>query len=128
MEEGGKIVGTALANTREHTGMVSRVTLAGDFRVVGGRRGWWCGEKQLKLHRGGRWWWTARFLYRKREEKRREDVWGTERTKASLVDEDERERRCWNQYVAHSLASCSSSAHHLSFLPSLARGETFVTC
>lgn len=30
--------------------------------------GWWCGEKQLKLHRGGRWW---RFLYRKREERGR---------------------------------------------------------
>lgn len=52
--------------------MVSRVTLAGDFRVLEGGKegkgGWWCGEKQLKLHRGGRWW---RFLYRKREERGR---------------------------------------------------------
>lgn len=113
--------------------MVSRVTLAGDFRVLEGGKegkgGWWCGEKQLKLHRSGRWWLVEVSVSGRG---RREDVWGPRRgygeNKSRSVDEDGREGRCWNQYVAHSLASCSPSAHHLSFLPSLARGETFVTC
>lgn len=117
MEEGGKIVGTALANTREHGGMVNRVTLAGDFRVVEGR---WPGEEGggggavrretieasswCRRSGGGR-----RGFYRKREKKWREDVGGRGygENKSPLVDEDGRERRCWNQYVAHSLASCS---------------------
>lgn len=92
----------------KHEGpLVNRATL--EIFELSAKKGWECGEKQLKLHRASG---SGRWISIEK------DVVRAGRTKASV---DQRtKRRCWNQYVARSFVSQA--------LPSLARGKTFVTC